>query len=177
MHIPQQVTREQLKGSYSEGEALAIYNEVRIKGDFVGFCRQYMHDNDHQVARNALWALTKANKVEMKQLQPLRDKLIELAMAADNSSVRRLSLNLVERLAMKEDEVRTDFLDFCFQHMVDVQEFPGIQSLCMKLAFRMCKYYPELMGELKRTVEAMEMEYYKPAVKCVVNKILSGKMK
>lgn len=28
MHIPQQVTREQLKGSYSEGEALAIYNEV-----------------------------------------------------------------------------------------------------------------------------------------------------
>ena len=34
MHIPQQVTREQLKGSYSEGEALAIYNEVKKTGQW-----------------------------------------------------------------------------------------------------------------------------------------------
>ena len=76
-------------------------------------------------------------------------------------------------------EVKTtgDFLDFCFDHMMDVEEYPGIQSVCMKLAFRMCKLYPELMDELKRTLEAMEIDYYKPAVKCVRNRILSGKLK
>jgi DNA-binding XRE family transcriptional regulator len=52
-----------------------------------------------------------------------------------------------------------------------------IQSVCLKLTFRMCKFYPELMDELKRTLEAMEIDYYKPAVKCVRNRILSGKLK
>lgn len=61
--------------------------------------------------------------------------------------------------------------------MADVNEYPGIQSLCMKLAFRMSQFYPELMDELIRTVKGTEMEYYKPAVKSVRNRILSGKLK
>lgn len=169
------ITREKLKGSYSEGEALAIYKEVKAKGDFIGFCLRFMHDEDYQVARNALWGLTKASKQELSQLEPIKDKLINLAMSTDNSSVRRLSLNLVERLKMEEEEVRTDFLDFCFDHMTDINEFPGIQSLCMKLACRMCSFFPELMGELRRTVETMEIDYYKPAVKGMRSKILKGK--
>ena len=73
-------------------------------------------------------------------------------------------------------EVRAtgDFLDFSFEHMVSVEEFPGIQTLCMKLTYRMCTFYPELMDELKRTLEAMEIDYYKPALKCLRKRILSG---
>ena len=37
----------------------------------------------------------------------------------------------------------------------------------MKLAYRMCSFYPELMDELKRTIDAMEINYYKPAIKCL----------
>jgi hypothetical protein len=96
-------------------------------------------------------------------------------MQTENSSVRRLTLNVIYRLKMDEEDLRTDFLDFCLEHMADVEEFPGIQSICLKLAFRMCQFYPELMDELKRTLEAMEIDYYKPAVKGVRNKILSGK--
>ena len=65
-----------------------------------------------------------------------------------------------------------DFLDFCFEHMMKVDEFPGIQSLCMKFAYRMCLFYPELMGELKRTLEAMEIYNYKASVKSLWKKIL-----
>ena len=113
----------------------------------------------------------------MSQLQVILNDFINQAMLTGNSSVRRLSLNIVERLEMSEDDLRTDFLDFCFEHMIDVEEFPGIQSVCMKLAFRMCKFYPELMDELKRTLEAMEIDYYKPAVKGVRSRILSGKLR
>jgi len=35
----------------------------------------------------------------------------------------------------------------------------------------------ELMDELKRTLETMEIDYYKPAVKCARSRILSGKLK
>ena len=171
------ITREQLKGSYSEGEALAIYRQVREDGDFLAFLYQFMQDDDHQVTRNALWGLTKANQAEIKQLQVALNSLIDLAISTNNPSVRRLSLNLIERLYLKEDDIRTDFLDFCLEHMAMPQEFPVIQSLCMKLAYRMCSFFPELKEELIRTLEVMEMEYYKPAVKSVRNRILSGKTK
>ena len=129
------------------------------------------------MARSALWGLTKASKEELSQLQVILNEIIDRAMQTDNSSVRRLSLNIVERLESKEEDLRTDFLDFCFEHMMDVEEYPGIQSVCMKLAFRMCKFYPELMDELKRTLASMEIDYYKPAVKCVRSRILNGKFK
>ena len=173
MHI----TDDRLRQTFSEGGAQEIYQEVKASGDFLGFARKYAFSQDYRVARSALWGLTKASKEELSQLQLILNEVIDQAMLTENSSVRRLSLNIVERLELDEEDLRTDFLDFCFEHMMDVEEFPGIQSVCMKLAFRMCKYYPELMDELKRTLEAMEIDYYKPAVKCVRNRILSGKLK
>ena len=171
------ISEERLRQTFSEGGAQEIYQEVKTNGDFLGFAHRYGFSEDYHVARSALWGLTKASREELSQLQVILDKFIDQAMQTGNSSVRRLSLNVVERLELKEEDLRTDFLDFCFEHMMDVEEFPGIQSVCMKLAFRMCKFYPELMDELKRTLEAMEIDYYKPAVKCVRNRILSGKLK
>ena len=55
------------------------------------------------------------------------------------------------------------------------EQLKGIQSLSLKLAYKMCQFYPELMDELKRTLEAMEMEYYSPALKSVRNRILANK--
>ena len=171
------ITEDRLRQTFSEGGAQEIYQEVKATGDFLGFAHRYAFSEDYLVARSALWGLTKARKEEISQLQVILNELIEQAMRTDNSSVRRLTLNVIERLEMNEEDLRTDFLDFCFDHMMDVEEYPGIQSVCMKLAFRMCRFYPELMDELKRTLEAMHIDYYKPAVKCVRNRILSGKMK
>lgn len=169
------LTREQLKGSYSEGEALAIYKEVKETGEWLSFLKTFLHDEDYQVARNALWGLTKATDRELATLQPMLHELIDKALSEKNPSVRRLSLNIIWRLKMEEEDLRTDFLDFCLEHMQDPDEYPGIQSLCLKLAYRMCLYYPELMDELRRTLEAMEMAYYTPALRSVRNRILQNK--
>ena len=171
------ITEERLKQTFSEGGAQEIYQEIKSVGDFLGFARQYVFCGDDMIVRNALWGLTKANKNELAQLQVILDEFINQAIQTENSSVRRLTLNIIERLEMSEDDLRTDFLDFCFDHMMDVEEFPGVQAVCMKLAYKMCKFYPELMDELKRTLEAMHIDYYKPAVKCARNRILSGKLK
>ena len=136
------ITSERLRQTFSEGGAQEIYQEVKSMGDFLGFARQYAFSQDYRVARSALWGLTKASKEELSQLQVILNELIDQAMLTENSSVRRLSLNIVERLELNEEDLRTDFLDFCFEHMMDAEDFPGIQSVCMKLAFRMCKFYP-----------------------------------
>ena len=171
------ITNERLRQTFSEGGAQEIYREVRATGDFLGFARRYVFDKDYRVARSALWGLTKATDEELSELQVLLNELTDQAMQTENSSVRRLTLSIIERLTIEEDDLRTDFLDFCFEHMVSIKEFPGIQTLCMKLAYRMCTFYPELSDELQRTLEAMEIAYYKPAVKCLRKRILSGKFK
>ena len=171
------ITSERLKQTFSEGGAQEIYQEVKAEDDFLGFARRYVFDVDFRVARSALWGLTKATDKELSELQVLLNELTDQAMQTENSSVRRLTLSIIERLTIEEDDLRTDFLDFCFEHMVSIEEFPGIQTLCMKLAYRMCTFYPELSDELQRTLEAMEIAYYKPAVKCQRKRILSGKFK
>ena len=171
------ITSERLNQTFSEGGAQEIYQEIKAKGDFLGFAQRYAFDTDYRVARTALWGLTKAKDEELSELKVIYNELIDQAMQTENSSVRRLTLNIIEKLKMDEDDLRTDFLDFCFEHMVSIEEFPGTQTLCMKLAFRMCTFYPELMDELKRTLEAMEIEYYKPAIKCLRKRIFSGRYK
>lgn len=171
------ITSERLNQNFSEGGAQEIYQEIKANGDFLGFAQRYAFDTDYRVARTALWGLTKAKDEELSELKVIYNELIDQAMQTENSSVRRLTLNIIEKLKMDEDDLRTDFLDFCFEHMVSIEEFPGTQTLCMKLAFRMCTFYPELMDELKRTLEAMEIDYYKPAIKCLRKRIFSGRYK
>ena len=171
------ITSERLNQTFSEGRAQEIYQEIKANGDFLGFAQRYAFDTDYRVARTALWGLTKAKGNELSELQAILNELIDQAIQSENSSVRRLTLNIIERLKMDEDDLRTDFLEFCFEHIVSIEEFPGRQALCMKLALRMCTFYPELMDELKRTLKAMEIEYYKPAIKCLRKRILSGRYK
>lgn len=171
-----EINQEIIRAVKNEVDAQAVYREIKQSGDYLGFIRRFMYSDDARVARNAFWILTKATDKELSQLQPILNDLIDLALTTSSSSVRRLSLNIIERLEMKEDDLRTDFLDFCLEHMADADELPGIQSISMKLAYRMCKFYPELLGEFKATLESMEPEYFKPAVNCVRNRILKGKL-
>ena len=171
------ITSERLNQTFSEGGAQEIYQEIKAKGDFLGFAQRYAFDTDYRVARTALWGLTKAKDEELSELKVIYNELIDQAMQTENSSVRRLTLNIIEKLKMDEDDLRTDFLDFCFEDMVSIEEFPGTETLGMKLAFRMSTFYPELMDELKRTLEAMEIDYYKPAIKCLRKRIFSGRYK
>ena len=175
MTIVLNTLEERLRQTFSEGGAQEIYREIKSEGNFLGFARRYVFDDDCMVARSALWGLTKASVNELSGLQEILNDLTDLAMRTENPTVRRLTLNIIERLKMDEDDLRTDFLDFCLEHMVSIKEYPGIQAVCMKLAYRMCAFYPELMGELKRTIEGMDLAFYTPAVKGLRNKILEGK--
>lgn len=113
MHIRLEQPQELIPGYWGnrEGGAKEIYDEIKAGGDFLGFTKQYAFDTDYRVARSALWGLTKASDKELSQLQVLLNELIEQAMQTDNSSVRRLTLNVIERLELTEDNLRADFLD------------------------------------------------------------------
>jgi len=160
---------------FGEQEAQAVLNQVR-EGQELQTFSELLWDDNVRISRNVAWVFTKTTPEEILLLLPYQNRLIDGAMQSENSSQRRLFLNLLERLPMLEEDLRTDFLDFCLERMQALEEYPGIQSVSMKLAYRMCSFYPELMEELHRTIQAMELDYYKPAVKCVARRILTNKL-
>ena len=85
-------------------------------------------------------------------------------------------------MAITEERLRQTFSEGgaqeIYQEVKAMGNFLGFaRQYAFSEAFRMCRFYPELMNELKRTLEAMEIDYYKPAVKCVRSRILSGRLK
>lgn len=168
------ITRDEIKGSYSERLVTDICFKVAQTGDFVGFIQQYLYDEDEQITRNAISALTKATDAELAQLKPIMNELIDTAMKTASPSIRRPLLGIIERQKITAEDIRPDFLDYCLDRMLSHDEVPSIQALSMKLAHKMCSFYPELQEELHRTLKAMEIDYYPPAVKSVRRKILAS---
>jgi len=118
-----------------------------------------IHDASPKVARNAAWAMTHFSDDVIATLRPRLNEFIDIIVSTDNISLQRLLLNVVERMEWESAYVRTDFLDFCFDRMVSPVVPPGVQSLCMKLAMRQCRFYPELLPEFRMLLESMETGY------------------
>lgn len=104
---------------------------------------------DKKVVENAAWVLTHLPKSEDKWLNTKRDLLIDLVMNTNSATQKRLFLTLLERCEYGEQDLRTDFLDFCLQKSTDINETIGAQTLCMKLSFKQCLHYKELILELQ----------------------------
>lgn len=153
-----------LRSSLGGAEVRALAKEVPC-----ALLLPLLYDEDSRVARNAAWVLTHKPITQIRTL-PYND-LIDLIMATPDTSLRRLTLNLVEKQEITEESMHTDFLDFCLLHMHLPDEPPGVQSLCMKLAYHMCSPWPELMHEFYETLGLMQTEHYKPGMKHLINKM------
>lgn len=121
-------------------------------------------DQDTRVAGNALWCMTWYNRRQSKWLIPKREELMTLAMTSVHVTIRRLSLNLLERMPWEEEDIRTEFLDFCLERILSVAEPPGVRSLCIKLAYAQCRHYPELAGELRLILTELAQQPICPAL-------------
>lgn len=116
-------------------------------------------DEEPRVARNAAWIMTHFSRRRKMELRNRQNDFIDLAMSTGNSGLRRLLLNVIEVQGIREEDLRTDFLDFCLTHMMAPEEPPGVQSLCMKLAFAQCLFYPELLHEYRETLLIMQQGF------------------
>ena len=134
--------------------ALEAYAWLKRSGDFVAFVA-LLHDGDTHVARNAAWVLTKATDRELSQLLPALDELIDIALSTSNDSLRRLTLNLIVRLPLTKECLRTDFLDFCLDQMVRLQH-PSRHSSAVH------ENCPSALLVLSRTVRRVDAHHRRP---------------
>ena len=153
-----------------EIKALAqqAHQDARVRNELFAV----MLAKEDKEAVNAAWALTHLPAGDNQHIDAHREDLVQLAIATKNTSLRRLSMVLLERLEWGVAEVRTDLLDFCLEHMLLPDEPYGVKALCIKLAYQQCRHYQELKEELRQSLLLMEPSELGAGVKHTRGKIL-----
>lgn len=155
-----------------DAQALAWENTDRA---YLRKLTTLLHSEEKRVADNAVWILTfvSRDKEKQKALVPYLQELSELSMQTKNDSMQRMLLTILHDMPATKATINTAFLNFCLEKSSAPTTPTGIRMLCIKLAYRHCVLYPELLSELVTILQLMDREMLSPGVACVRRKILN----
>ena len=157
-----------LSGRISGNDAKAL-----ARPDFKEELFQLLFEPDKRTSDNAAWVMTHLPKTVDAWLTEHQNTLIDEAMRTESTTKRRLIMNLLDRTSFQQDNIRTDFLDFCFNIILSDEPI-GVKTLAIKLTHAQSVYYPELLEELNTALQMMEPEVLPAALKHIRNKMLKA---
>lgn len=129
-------------------------------------------DSDRRVATNALWVFTHFAAVDMEWLYAKHDQLINRCLNEKDATKLRLMLNLLLRQPYTEEDIRTDFIDFCLTRLADTKSPYAVRAQCIKLAYMQMRYWPELLNELRQTLEMISCEPLSPGLRSAWRQVM-----
>ncbi len=115
-------------------------------------------DKDDRIAYNALWIFCHFNIFDNDWLYQKHDDLIDRVMIETHVGKKRMMLSLLNRQPFCKESLRADFIDFCIGKIPSQAEPYAVRALCMKLAYEQCKFYPELLTELRECLDMITQE-------------------
>lgn len=129
-------------------------------------------DNDRRVATNALWVFTHFSAVDNEWLYAKHDQLIDRCLNEQDATKLRLMLNLLLRQPYTEEDIRTDFIDYCLMRLADPKSPYAVRALCIKLAYEQMRYWPELLNELRQMLEMISCEPLSPGLRSAWRQVM-----
>lgn len=129
-------------------------------------------DNDRRVATNALWVFTHFALADNAWLYAKHDQLIDRCLNEKDATKLRLMLNLLLRQPYTEEDIRTDFIDYCLMRLTDPKSPYAVRAQCIKLAYEQMKYWPELLNELRQTLEMISCEPLSPGLRSAWRQVM-----
>lgn len=120
---------------------------------------------DRRVSVNALWVMTHLPESDREWLISLQDDMIDMLLAEQDTSKKRMLLQLLREQDFDPDKMRTDLLDFCFSKINSECEPYAVRCFSIYVAFRMCQHYPELISELGQYLDLMSKQSLSPGLK------------
>lgn len=130
---------------------------------------------DEAIGYHAAWIFTHFSSQDNEWLYSKQNQLINEVLVCKHGGKRRIMLNLLYRQPFPNPP-RVDFLDFCLERMMSSEELPGVKSLCIKIAYELCRPIPELVKELKTMLAMMEGNLV-PSIRAVRKNILKAMQK
>ena len=129
-------------------------------------------NHEGREAYHAAWTLTHLPASDTPLLEPHRNQLVDKAITTSSTTLRRLTLALLNRLPWTVEAIRTDLLDFCLLHLADPSEADGVRSLCIKLSYAQCQHFEPLRNELRQHLLMLDHTQLKPGLKHTHNQTL-----
>lgn len=129
-------------------------------------------DADRCVAVNALWAFTHFAADDNVWLFAKHDQLIDRCLEEQDTTKLRLILTLLLRQPFHEETVRTDFIDFCLARLTDSRAPYAIRAQCIKLAYEQMRHWPELLNELRQTLDLISCEPLSPGLRSAWRQVM-----
>ena len=129
-------------------------------------------DADRRVAVNALWVFTHFAADDNVWLFAKHDQLIDRCLEEQDTTKLRLILTLLLRQPFREEAVRTDFIDFCLARITDARAPYAIRAQCIKLAYEQMRHWPELLDELRQTLELISCEPLSPGLRSAWRQVM-----
>ena len=129
-------------------------------------------DNDRRVAINALWTFTHFALADNEWLYAKHDQLIDRCLKEKDATKLRLMLNLLLRQPFDEEDLRTDFIDYCLMRLTDPKSPYAVRAQCIKLAYEQMRYWPELLNELRQTLEMISCEPLSPGLRSAWRQVM-----
>ena len=129
-------------------------------------------DANRRVAINALWTFTHFAADDNVWLFAKHDQLIDRCLNEKDATKLRLMLTLLLRQPFDEEAIRTDFVDFCLARITDARAPYAIRAQCIKLAYEQMRHWPELLDELRQTLEMISCEPLSPGLRSAWRQVM-----
>lgn len=129
-------------------------------------------DADRRVAVNALWVFTHFALADNEWLYAKHDQLIDRCLMEQDTTKLRLMLTLLLRQPYAEENIRTDFIDYCLMRLTDPKSPYAVRALCIKLAYEQMRYWPELLNELRQTLNMISCEPLSPGLRSAWRQVM-----
>lgn len=133
-----------------------------------------LSDTDRRVANNAAWVLSCSDGKVMRFLLRYQNQLIDLLIGTKDKSFARILFSILRRQTFEKSNLRTDFLDFCLNEIVNSNQAIAIRAHAIYVSYSLCKAYPELLNELFMTLQMLESESLSPGLRHARNTIMSA---
>lgn len=127
--------------------------------------------SDDTLSWHSAWVCTELCKMCPDLFIPLRADLVNKIVSKNlHAGTRRLLLNVL--LALPDEKpINVELLNFCLDHMFSREVAIAEQSVCIKLAHRLCLQEPELLNEFFMMVDDAMPYVSAPAVLCTIKNI------
>lgn len=133
-----------------------------------------LSDTDRRVANNAAWVLSCSDSKVMRFLLRYQNQLIDLLIGTKDKSFSRILFSILRRQTFEKSNLRTDFLDFCLNEIVNSNQAIAIRAHAIYVSYSLCKAYPELLNELFMMLQMLESESLSPGLRHARNTIMSA---
>ena len=117
-----------------------------------------LSDTDQRIAYNAAWVLSCSDSKVMRHLLRYQNQLIDLLIGTKDKSFSRILFSILRRQMFEKSNLRTDFLDFCLNEIINSNQAIAIRAHAIYVSYSLCKAYPELLNELFMTLQMLESE-------------------